>query len=83
MKWKEILKKSSATNQENKEYKEYQASHKSNIPDFPYILGNQQSEKEIKDAAQYLFFERLGISGNEELALDEAFNYIIKQLTNQ
>jgi hypothetical protein len=81
MTWRKILNKSSATNQENKEYQEYQTVHQSNIPDFPYILGNQQSEKEIKDAAQYLFFERLGISDNEELALDEAFNHIIKQLT--
>lgn len=39
--------------------------------------------QEIKDFAEYLFFERLGISENEELALDEAFDHIINKLTIQ
>jgi hypothetical protein len=39
--------------------------------------------QEIKDSAEYLYFERLGISESEELALDEAFNHIINKLTLQ
>jgi hypothetical protein len=31
--------------------------------------------------AEYLFFERLGISDNEELAFEEAINYINNKLT--
>lgn len=39
--------------------------------------------QQIKDFAEYIFFERLGISENEELALDEAFDHIINKLTIQ
>ena len=81
MNWREILKKPSANHQENRENQEYQNGQKLNNPDIADILGGVESKKEIKEAAEYLFFERLGISDSEELALDEAFNHIINQLT--
>ncbi len=81
MNWREILKNPSATHQENKENQEYQNGQKLNIPDIPYFLGREESKKEIKEAAEYLFFERLGISDSEGLALDEALNHAITQLT--
>ena len=81
MNWREILKNPSVGHQENKENQEYQSGQKFNVPDILYILGEVESQNEIKQAAEYLFFERLGISDSEELALDEAFNHIINQLT--
>jgi hypothetical protein len=42
------------------------------------VLNNHQ---QIKEEAEYLFFERLGISDDEELALEQAFEHIINQLT--
>ena len=81
MNWREILKNPSATHQENKENQGYRDGQNFNIPDITDILGGVESKKEIKEAAEYLFFERLGISDSEELALDEAFNHIINQLT--
>lgn len=81
MNWREILKNPSVGHQENKENQKYQSCQKANVPDILYILGEVESQNEIKQAAEYLFFERLGISDDEELALDEAFNHIIKQLT--
>ena len=83
MNWRSILNKQTSNNQENKENKEYQGSASSNTPDIPYILGRGEIKNEIKEAAEYLFFERLGISNSEDLALDEAFNHIINKLTIQ
>lgn len=44
-----------------------------------FVSNNEQTE--ITENAKYLFFERLGISDNCELALDEALNYINQKLT--
>ncbi len=82
MNWREILKKPSESYQENKENKEYQPDKISNIPDILYILGGDELKNEIKENAEYLFFERLGISSSEELAIDEALNQVIS-LTNK
>jgi hypothetical protein len=79
MNWRAILK--NPTNQENKENQEYQDRSKSNIPDITYILGSEELKNEILQQAEYLFFERLGISDNEELAFREALNYINNKLT--
>ena len=79
MNWRTILK--NPTNQENKENQEYQDRSKSNIPDIPYILGSEELKNKILQQAEYLFFERLGISDNEELAFGEALNYINNKLT--
>jgi hypothetical protein len=76
MNWRAILK--NPTNQENKENQEYQDRLKSNIPD---ILGSEELKNEIFEQAKYLFFERLGISEDEELSFKEALNYINNQLT--
>jgi hypothetical protein len=81
MNWREILKKPSANHQENRENQEYQNGQKLNNPDIADILGWDESKNKIKQAAEYLFFERLGISDSEELALDEALNHLITQLT--
>ncbi len=80
MNWREILKNPSVGHQENKENQEYQSGQKANVPDILYILGGSEAKKEIKLEAEYLFFERLGISDDEELALDEAFDHIINKL---
>ena len=79
MNWRTILK--NPTNQENKENQEYQNHQKSNIPDIPDILGSEELKNEILEQAEYLFFERLGISDDPELAFQEAINYINNKLT--
>lgn len=81
MNWRKILKNPSATHQENKEDQEYQNGQNFDNPDITDILGWDESKNKIKQAAEYLFFERLGISDSEELALDEALNHVITQLT--
>ncbi len=83
MNWRSILQKPTASNQEYKENQEYQNSSKSNIPDITDILGSAESKNALKEEGEYLFFERLGISNNKKLALDESFNHIIKKLTIQ
>ncbi len=42
---------------------------------------NKCNNQETTEHAKYLFFERLGISDDCELALDEALNYINQKLT--
>lgn len=42
---------------------------------------NKCNKTETTEHAKYLFFERLGISDDCELALDEALNYINQKLT--
>jgi hypothetical protein len=42
---------------------------------------NKCNKNEITENAKYLFFERLGISDNCELAIDETLNYINQKLT--
>jgi hypothetical protein len=80
MSWREILTNSNTGNQE---HKENQNRQKSNIPDIPYFLGSEELKNEILEQAKYLFFERLGMSDNEELAFDGAIDYINSQLTNR
>jgi len=81
MSWRKILKN---TNTKNKENKENQNNDKSNITYFPYILGIFKSEKyNITDSLQetsYIFYERLGISNNPELAFEEAINWLKNKL---
>jgi hypothetical protein len=79
MNWRTILKK--PEDQENKEYQEYSSQPQPNILDIPDILGGEEFTNEILQEAEYLFFERLGISNNEELALQEALNYINSKFT--
>ena len=81
MNWRAILK--NHTHQENKENQEYRSEPKSNIPDILDIIDGEELKSELKEEGEYLFFERLGISNNEKLALDESFNHIIKKLTIQ
>jgi len=79
MNWRTILQ--NPNNQEYKENQEYQNHQKSNIPYITYIIGREELKNEIFEQAEYLFFERLGISDNEELAIKEALNYINEKLT--
>lgn len=79
MTWRSILNNPITNDQEYKENKEYRKSPKSYIPDITYITGRNTKE-EILDHAEYLFFERLGISNNEELSIKEALSYIDNQL---
>jgi hypothetical protein len=78
MNWRTILKNQTTTNQENKEYRNQPPS---NIPDIPHILGGEELKNEILEQAEYLFFERWGISDDPELAFKEALNYINEKLT--
>lgn len=83
MNWREILKNQSLNYQENKENQEYLNQVKPNIPDITYILGGKEIKKHIIQNAKYLFFERLGISDDCELALDEALDYVIENIKQQ
>ncbi|MDD2840555.1 MAG: hypothetical protein PHY80_05590 [Rickettsiales bacterium] len=70
--------------------KEYQNNIKSNIP---YILGMEENKKifgerleEILEESRYLFYERLGISDNPDLAIQDVLNCMtnfIKQEFNR
>jgi len=83
MSWRSILQKPIIADQEYQENQEDQSTLKSNIPDITGILGGKKFENQIKESAEYIFSERLGISDNEALALDEAFKHIINKLTIQ
>lgn len=88
MNWRAILKKSSLTPQEYQENQEYQNISKFNITDIPDITAREENKKaklesklepkiEVLNQAKYLFYERLGISNNLDLSLDESFKYLI------
>ena len=83
MNWREILKNQSLNYQENKENQEYLNQLKPNITDITYILVGKEIKKNIIQNAKYLFFERLGISDDCELALDEALDYVIENIKQQ
>ena len=44
---------------------------------------NKCNKTETAENAKYLFFERLGISDDCELALDEALDYVIENIKQQ
>lgn len=81
MSWRNILQKPSTTYQKNKENQKHQNKLTSNFSYISDFSCTEEMKEEFREGIKYLYFERLGISDNEELAIDEVINYAINKLT--
>ena len=81
MNWRAILEKQNTTEQKNKKN---QNNTQSNISDISYISSVRENKKSfqerletIREEALYRYNERLGISNNPDLAIQEVLSYMI------